>query len=65
LPADAKLVASAIRFHWGIENGLHWVLDVTLREDNSRIREKIAVENIALVRKITLNLLQIAKKKFR
>jgi len=51
LPADAKLVANAIRSHWGIENGLHWVLNVTLREDNSRIREKIAVENIGLVRK--------------
>lgn len=65
LTADAKLIAHAIRSHWAIENSLHWVLDVTFREDGSRIREKNAVENIGLVRKMALNLLQNAKKKFK
>jgi predicted transposase YbfD/YdcC len=65
LAADAKLTAHAIRSHWAIENSLHWILDVTFREDDSRIREKSAVENIGLVRKIALNLLQSAKKKFK
>jgi hypothetical protein len=39
-----------------IENGLHWVLDVTFREDHSRVRERTAARNFALLRKIALNL---------
>jgi len=54
-----------LRSHWAIENSLHWVLDVTLREDNSRIRKDNAPENMAMVRHIILNLLQGAKKKFK
>ena len=42
--------------HWGIENELHWVLDVTFREDASRVRERNAARNLALLRKIALNL---------
>ena len=57
-----ELVGKAVRSHWGIENSLHWILDVTFREDDSRIKEKIAIENIALVRKIALNLLQSVKQ---
>ena len=38
LPADAKQIAQAVRSHWRIENSLHWILDMTLREDESRIR---------------------------
>ena len=49
-------LAAAIRRHWGIENGLHWVLDVTFREDASRVRERNAARNLALLRKIALNL---------
>jgi len=49
-------LAAAIRNHWGIENGLHWVLDVTFREDASRVRERNAARNLALLRKIALNL---------
>jgi predicted transposase YbfD/YdcC len=64
LSPNPKLVAHAIRSHWGIES-LHWVLDVTFREDDSRVREKNAVENIGLVRKIVFNILQSAKKKFK
>ena len=48
-------LAAAIRSHWGIENGLHWVLDVGFREDASRVRERNAARNLALLRKIALN----------
>ena len=54
LPPEA--LAAAIRNHWRIENGLHWVLDVTFREDASRVRERNAARNLALLRKIALNL---------
>jgi predicted transposase YbfD/YdcC len=49
-------LAAAIRNHWRIENGLHWVLDVVFREDASRVRERNAARNLALMRKIALNL---------
>jgi predicted transposase YbfD/YdcC len=49
-------LAAAIRNHWRIENGLHWILDVTFREDASRVRERTAARNLALLRKIVLNL---------
>jgi predicted transposase YbfD/YdcC len=65
LSPDPKLAAHAIRSHWAVENNLHWTLDVAFREDASPIREKIAVENIGLVRKIALNLLQTVKKGFK
>jgi len=65
LPADAKEISEAVRSHWAIENSLHWVLDVTLGEDNSRVRKDHAPENMAMVRHIILNLLQNAKKQFK
>lgn len=65
LPPQPELIGQAIRSHWGIENSLHWILDVTFREDDSRIREKNAIENISLVRKIALNLLQCVKQGFK
>jgi len=49
-------LAAAIRNHWRIENGLHWILDVGFREDASRIRERNAARNLGLLRKIALNL---------
>ncbi len=49
-------LAMAIRKHWAIENGLHWVLDVGFNEDASRVRERIAARNLALLRRIALNL---------
>jgi predicted transposase YbfD/YdcC len=49
-------LAAAIRNHWRVENGLHWVLDVVFREDASRVRERNAARNLALLRKIALNL---------
>ncbi len=54
LPAER--LAAAIRNHWRAENGLHWVLDVGFREDASRVRERNAARNLALLRRIALNL---------
>jgi predicted transposase YbfD/YdcC len=58
LPADAKALGAAIRSHWGIENRLHWVLDVAFREDDCRVRVGHAPENLAIVRHFALNLLR-------
>jgi predicted transposase YbfD/YdcC len=54
---DPARLAQAIRRHWAVENNLHWVLDVTFGEDQSRVREHNAVCNWAVLRKIALNLL--------
>ena len=56
--SGAKTVASAIRNHWRIENSLHWVLDMTFREDESRIRNKNASQNFAVLRHIALNMIK-------
>lgn len=61
LPADPELINSSIRKHWAIENSLHWVLDVTMREDDSRIRADYSAENLSLIRKWALNYLQKSK----
>jgi predicted transposase YbfD/YdcC len=58
LDVDVKLFAHAIRSHWGIENSCHWSLDVTYREDESRIREKHLRENFAWLNRLTLSLLK-------
>lgn len=52
-------VAEAVRSHWGIENQLHWVLDVTMKEDASTVRKDNAPENLSLLKKIVLNLLRM------
>jgi len=58
LPGDAKRLLNAVRQHWHIENRLHWVLDVTFREDDSRIRTGNAPQNMAVIRHMALNLLK-------
>jgi predicted transposase YbfD/YdcC len=58
LPADVERLAGLIRGHWGIENTLHWSLDVTFGEDGSRIRLGHGPENAALLRRLTLSILK-------
>lgn len=61
LPSDAERILHAVRKHWSIENKLHWVLDVALNEDHSRVRKDQAPENLAVLRHIALNLLKQEK----
>jgi predicted transposase YbfD/YdcC len=72
LEPDAALIAHSIRSHWSIENSLHWVLDVTFNEDHSRIRMGYGPENVALLRRLCINLIKqhpskdsIKTKRFR
>jgi len=59
---NATKLNNAIRSHWSIENNLHWVLDVSLNEDDSRIRRGMASENMTVMRHIAINLLKQDKK---
>jgi predicted transposase YbfD/YdcC len=69
--AGAQYYGTGLRNHWGIENSLHWQLDVTFQEDRNRVCRRNAAENLALLRRLTLSLLQahpaklsVAKKRF-
>jgi predicted transposase YbfD/YdcC len=59
----ATTILGAVRAHWSIENSLHWVLDVTFREDESRIRTEDSAQNLAVMRHIALNILRSDKTK--
>lgn len=61
LPNNARQLLDAIRNYWGIENSLHWVLDIAFREDESRIRKGNGPQNFAVLRHIAVNLLKQEK----
>jgi len=63
LPSDAILFAQTSRSHWGIENSLHWVLDIAFREDDSRIRKGNAPTNMGIMRHLALNLIKQDKSR--
>ena len=62
-PPHPEAFARAVRGHWAIENSLHWVLDVTFDEDRARNRRDNGPENLAILRRLTLNLLNKARPK--
>jgi predicted transposase YbfD/YdcC len=62
---DAKLFEKSARGHWSVENGLHWRLDVMLREDQNRYRNRVGAQNLAALRKIVLGVLSKDKSKKR
>jgi predicted transposase YbfD/YdcC len=64
LAAHPDAALNAVRQHWGIENKLHWVLDICFGDDQSRIRKGNAPTNIAILKKTALNLLRLMKKDY-
>ena len=58
LRLGVKRFAGAVRGHWGIENTLHWCLDVTFREDESRLRDRYAADNVAWLKRFAISLLK-------
>jgi len=58
LPVDVELFARAVRGHWSVENACHWSLDVTFREDESRVRERVLGANITWLYRFTLSILK-------
>ena len=53
---DMKTFAKAVRSHWGIENGLHWCLDIDFNEDHCRTRKDNSAENLAVIRHLAVNI---------
>jgi len=60
---EIEKIARAIRSHWQVENNLHWVLDMTFKEDESRIRDKIVAQNMSWIRKMSAYLLKQVSSK--
>jgi predicted transposase YbfD/YdcC len=65
LPLGVETFARAVRSHWGVENKVHWIMDVCFREDQSRAKAGYAAENLATLRRLALNLLKREKTKKR
>ena len=65
LPVDARKALETCRAHWNVENQLHWRLDVQFNEDQCRARTKDAAENLAILRRIAMNMLNNEKTKKR
>ena len=63
LAPNAETLAMAVRSHWGVENSLYWVLDMTFKEDDSRIRRGVAAENMTVMKHLAINLLKKESKK--
>lgn len=63
LPLEVKQFASLVRNHWRIENTLHWCLDVKFREDESRLRDRTAADNLAWLRRFAIGLLKQVESK--
>lgn len=65
LAANPELILNATRQHWGVENKLHWVLDICFGDDQSRIRKGNAPQNMAIIKKTVLNLFRIVKTQMK
>ena len=63
LPGDAQQIGQAVRSHWGVENGLHWVMDMVFRDDECRIRSQNAPANFTTIKHVASNLLRRGKGK--
>lgn len=62
-PLSPERAADAVRAHWAIENSLHWTLDVTFKDDQSRLRKGHGAHNMAIVRHFAINLVRSAADK--
>lgn len=62
IEADAKEYAAAVRGHWSIENNLNWIMDVVFKEDKSRVRKDNSAENMAIIRRIAMNIIKTSGK---
>ena len=63
LPGEAQQIGEAVRRHWGVENGLHWVMDMVFRDDECRIRSENAPANFTTIKHMASNLLRRGKGK--
>ena len=57
LDFEVEHFGKSVREHWGVENGLHWALDVVFREDNHRYQKRLGAANLSLMRKVALGVL--------
>lgn len=65
IEADAKELERAVRSHWKVENNLHWQLDVTFKDDKNTSMAKTGAENLQIMKKIVLSILNIVKASYK